>query len=198
MTSLKSYPANVHVSQHPCLRAKLSQLRSKDANARETKTLIHEIAMIVACEALATELKTVSTGTAETPLGYTYTTETVHPPVALVPILRSGLGMLDGKTKPTTHTPSPSSHPLNSSTTTQLSKPSSPPPSPSTTLVSSANPQPFSRWNTTTTSPTTALPPIAATPPRTSPSSSTLSSLLAVPRSRLSKRCWNGASRKSL
>ncbi|KAL8715384.1 MAG: hypothetical protein Q9220_000717 [cf. Caloplaca sp. 1 TL-2023] len=95
MAAADPYPANVHVSQHPCLCAKLSQLRSKDANARETKTLIHEIALIVACEALATELKAVSTGTAETPLGYTYTTEDVHPPVALVPILRSGLGMLD-------------------------------------------------------------------------------------------------------
>ena len=32
---------------------------------------------------------------AETPLSYTYTTETTTPHVALVPILRSGLGMLE-------------------------------------------------------------------------------------------------------
>ncbi|KAL8735910.1 MAG: hypothetical protein Q9166_000472 [cf. Caloplaca sp. 2 TL-2023] len=88
-------PSNVHISSHPCLRAKLSQLRSKDANARETKALVHEIAMIVAVEALASELETVFTGTGETPLGAQYTTETVHPPVALIPILRSGLGMLE-------------------------------------------------------------------------------------------------------
>ncbi|KAI4261717.1 MAG: hypothetical protein L6R42_003088 [Xanthoria sp. 1 TBL-2021] len=86
---------NVHISTHPCLRAKLSQLRSKHANARETKALIHEIALIVAVEALASELTSVNSGTADTPLGAQYTTETVHPPVALVPVLRSGLGMLE-------------------------------------------------------------------------------------------------------
>ena len=117
-----SLPVNVHVSTHPCLRAKLSQLRSKDANSRETKSLIHEIALIVGCEALAECLQIKSTGTvssictascrksvfdkfgypnngdcqAETPLGYTYSAETTTPRVALVPILRSGLGMVEG------------------------------------------------------------------------------------------------------
>ena len=33
----------------------------------------------------------------ETPLSYPYTTETISPHVVLVPILRSGLGMLEGK-----------------------------------------------------------------------------------------------------
>lgn len=56
-------PSNVHVSQHPCLRPKLSQLRSKTANARETKALVHEIALILGCEALASSLQTSSSGT---------------------------------------------------------------------------------------------------------------------------------------
>ena len=126
-----SLPVNVHVSTHPCLRAKLSQLRSKDANARETKTLIHEIALIVGCEALAECLQIKSTGTvssicaaywhqktisdkfgysdigdnqAETPLGYTYSAETTTPRLALVPILRSGLGMVEGMLHFQTHT----------------------------------------------------------------------------------------------
>lgn len=46
-------PPNVHVSKHPCLLSKLSQLRSKDATAKDVKTLIHEISLIVGCEALA-------------------------------------------------------------------------------------------------------------------------------------------------
>ena len=46
-------PPNVHVSKHPCVRAKLSQLRSKSTNARETRTLVHEIATIIAVDALA-------------------------------------------------------------------------------------------------------------------------------------------------
>ena len=46
-------PPNVKVSSHPCLRAKLSQLRSNKTQARETKTLVHEIALILGIEALA-------------------------------------------------------------------------------------------------------------------------------------------------
>ncbi len=56
-------PSNIHVSQHPCLWAKLSQLRSKTTKARETKALVHEIALIVGCEALASSLQTISSGT---------------------------------------------------------------------------------------------------------------------------------------
>ena len=47
-----SLPSNVRVSSHPCLRAKLSQLRSKNTNARETKTLVHEISLLLGSEAL--------------------------------------------------------------------------------------------------------------------------------------------------
>ena len=71
-------PANVHVSQHPCLRAKLSQLRSKHANARETKALVHEIALIVGCEALGSCLKTISSGTVS--LSYEDLTPFFHRP----------------------------------------------------------------------------------------------------------------------
>lgn len=56
-------PSSIHISTHPCVRAKLSQIRSKDVNARETQSLVHEIALIVACDALASELQTVSSGT---------------------------------------------------------------------------------------------------------------------------------------
>ena len=52
-------PFNVHVSTHPCARAKLSQLRSSATNARDTKTLVHEIATIVGCEAFAHGLEAV-------------------------------------------------------------------------------------------------------------------------------------------
>ncbi|MCJ1288758.1 hypothetical protein MMC34_000287 [Xylographa carneopallida] len=93
------FPPSVHISQHPCLQAKLSQLRSKSTTARETKALVHEIALILGCEALATGLQTESRGTDETPLGYSYTTTTLRPSrISLVPILRSGLGMVDALT----------------------------------------------------------------------------------------------------
>ena len=60
---------NVHVSSHPCVRAKLSHLRSKDANARDVKNYVHEIALILGSEALAKCLTTVDSGTVSLSLG---------------------------------------------------------------------------------------------------------------------------------
>ncbi|OAL23732.1 uracil phosphoribosyltransferase, variant [Fonsecaea nubica] len=90
-----SLPPNIHVSKHPCLRAKLSQLRSKSTNARETKSLIHEITLLLGTEALG-QLDIESTGTAETPIGYEYPYEAINcSKLTVVPILRSGLGMVE-------------------------------------------------------------------------------------------------------
>ena len=63
MANQFQFPSNVHVSTHPCVRAKLSQLRSSSTNARDTKILIHEIATLVGCEALAHGLTNIQTGT---------------------------------------------------------------------------------------------------------------------------------------
>ncbi|KAL6712712.1 hypothetical protein ACLMJK_009734 [Lecanora helva] len=87
-------PPNTHISTHPCLRAKLSQLRSKTTSARDTQTLVHDIALILGCEALGSSLQTIESGTDETPLNYPYTLETLTPTLAIVPILRSGLAMI--------------------------------------------------------------------------------------------------------
>lgn len=53
LLAMSNLPPSVHISRHPCLRAKLSQLRSKSRNARETKELVHEISLILGTEALA-------------------------------------------------------------------------------------------------------------------------------------------------
>ncbi|WPG99160.1 Hypothetical protein R9X50_00197100 [Acrodontium crateriforme] len=104
-----SLPANVHVSTHPCLAGKLSQLRSSSTNARDFRTLVHDIATILGCEALAQNLTVVEKGTDTSPLGYTYATKTTSPAqIALVPILRSGLSMQTAieallPTQPTVH-----------------------------------------------------------------------------------------------
>ncbi|KKA24036.1 Uracil phosphoribosyltransferase [Rasamsonia emersonii CBS 393.64] len=111
-------PANIHVSTHPCLRAKLSQLRSQSTtSSQEIKSLVHDIAAILGCEALAAGLRTLPSGTTEKkrnkkigrrkeimfgwhttgqdPLDVDYTTEAVEPSnIALIPVLRSGLGMV--------------------------------------------------------------------------------------------------------
>lgn len=53
---MSSLPSNVHVSRHPSLLAKLSQLRSKSTSARDVKNLIHEITLLLSSEALASSL----------------------------------------------------------------------------------------------------------------------------------------------
>jgi hypothetical protein len=117
---IMSLPQNVHVSSHPCLHAKLSLIRSESTTPRETRGLVHDIATILGVEAFA-GLKLTKTGTVRvlfthishensprtriltslqdrTPLGVEYETQSIDPAdLALVPILRSGLGMVDGK-----------------------------------------------------------------------------------------------------
>lgn len=89
-------PPNVHVSQHPCLRAKLSLLRSKNTRARDVKSLINEISTIVSVEAFAVALTATDGPKDETPIGFEYTTTAIGPKtLSLVPILRSGLGMVE-------------------------------------------------------------------------------------------------------
>lgn len=55
-------PPNVHVSRHPCLRAKLSQLRSQSTNSRDTNALVRDIASIVGVEALGQCLEVSTDG----------------------------------------------------------------------------------------------------------------------------------------
>ncbi|EGX94263.1 uracil phosphoribosyltransferase [Cordyceps militaris CM01] len=87
-------PPNVHVSQHPSLQAKISQLRSESTSSRETNALVHEIALIVACEALSQSLTTVAGPKDKSPIGAEYETTEVSPnTMCIVPILRSGLAM---------------------------------------------------------------------------------------------------------
>ncbi|KAJ5098140.1 hypothetical protein N7532_005141 [Penicillium argentinense] len=89
-------PPTVHISSHPCLQAKLSQLRSQSTTPRETRALVQEITSILGVEAFASGLALKKTGTDRTPLGIEYETQGIDPAdLALVPILRSGLGMVD-------------------------------------------------------------------------------------------------------
>ncbi|KAF2113046.1 uracil phosphoribosyltransferase-domain-containing protein [Lophiotrema nucula] len=92
-----SLPNNAHVSTHPCLKAKLSQLRSASTSSKDVQTLVHDIALMVGYEALASGLSSVDDGTDKSPLGYTYTKTSITPSpprISLVPILRSGLSMV--------------------------------------------------------------------------------------------------------
>ena len=60
---MSSLPTNVHISSHPCLKAKLSQLRSQSTSTRETRNLVNEIATIIGVEAFAVCLNSKKSGT---------------------------------------------------------------------------------------------------------------------------------------
>jgi len=61
-------PKNAHVSTHPCLQAKLSQLRSASTGSKDAQTLVHELALMVGYEALAAGLKAQEAGTVRSPI----------------------------------------------------------------------------------------------------------------------------------
>lgn len=89
-------PANVTVSNHPCLKVKLSQLRSATCSPKQTRALVKEISLLLACDALRSVLSVEEEGMDITPLGAEYPVETVSPKrIALIPILRSGLAMVE-------------------------------------------------------------------------------------------------------
>lgn len=81
------------VSDHPLIRHKVTLLRSKDTEPKKFRELIREVAMLLAYEATADlGLKEcpVQTPLAST-VGYELTDK-----IGLVPILRAGLGMVEG------------------------------------------------------------------------------------------------------
>jgi uracil phosphoribosyltransferase len=92
-----SLPSNITVSSHPCLQAKLSQLRSMSTSARETKSLVHELSLLLASEALGKTLSATSAGEDVSHMGVSFPVAKTSPGrIVLVPVLRSGLAMVDG------------------------------------------------------------------------------------------------------
>jgi len=85
--------SNVYVSEHPLVKHKLTLLRNAATEHKKFRELIRELAMLLGYEAMADlklEPMQVQTPLATAP-GYMLQEE-----VGLVPILRAGLGMVDG------------------------------------------------------------------------------------------------------
>ncbi|HEB63961.1 MAG TPA: uracil phosphoribosyltransferase [Chloroflexi bacterium] len=84
---------NVFASQHPLVAHKLARLRNKDTKPKKFRELVREISALLAYEATADlELMPVDI---ETPLTRTRGYE-LKDKIGLVPILRAGLGMVEG------------------------------------------------------------------------------------------------------
>lgn len=85
---------NVTILDHPLIRHKLAIIRNKTTDTKTFRDIIKEIAMLMAYEAF----KDIPTQQVmvETPLETTTQTVVKENSIAIVPILRAGLGMVDG------------------------------------------------------------------------------------------------------
>lgn len=85
---------NVHILDHPLIRHKLAIIRNKDTNTKQFREIIGELATLMAYESfkdVPTETKVV-----ETPLETVEQVVVKENSVAIIPILRAGLGMVEG------------------------------------------------------------------------------------------------------
>ena len=85
--------SNVVITNHPLIQHKLSILRSVETSSKEFRALIKEIAMLLCYEATRDlHLKEIEI---ETPICKTKVKSIEGKKLAVVPILRAGLGMVD-------------------------------------------------------------------------------------------------------
>ena len=85
---------NITISKHPLIQHKISMLRDKNTGTNEFRKLVEEIAMLEGFEALSDlPMEEVEV---ETPIEKCMTPMIAGRKLALVPILRAGLGMVSG------------------------------------------------------------------------------------------------------
>ncbi len=84
---------NIYPSHHPLVAHKLRILRDKNTEPKKFRELIREIAALLTYEATA-DLRTIERQV-ETPMGIA-NCQTLEEKIGLVPILRAGLGMVEG------------------------------------------------------------------------------------------------------
>lgn len=85
--------SNIFASKHPLVAHKLARLRDKKTDPKRFRELVREISALLAYEATA-DLATVPRDI-ETPLG-SAPGRNLKEKIGLVPILRAGLGMVEG------------------------------------------------------------------------------------------------------
>lgn len=86
--------AKVHIMDHPLIQHKIGIIRRSETGSRDFRGMISEIAMLMCYEATRDlELCDVEI---ETPICRTTVKELKGKKLAVIPILRAGLGMVDG------------------------------------------------------------------------------------------------------
>ncbi|MBR0142034.1 MAG: uracil phosphoribosyltransferase [Ruminococcus sp.] len=88
--------ADLHIINHPLVQHKISLLRDKNTGTKEFRELVSELAMLIGYEATRDlPLKEIEI---ETPVAVAKTKVISGRKLAVVPVLRAGLGMVDGVT----------------------------------------------------------------------------------------------------
>ena len=86
--------STVHVFEHPLIQHKLSILRDRNTSVKEFRELISEISMLM-CYEVTRDLP-LEEVEVETPVATAHCKRLAGKKLAIVPILRAGLGMVDG------------------------------------------------------------------------------------------------------
>jgi uracil phosphoribosyltransferase len=89
--------ANVHVLNHPLIQHKLSLIRNKETGSKDFRELVEEVSLLMAYE--VTRDFPLETIEVETPVEKCQCAMIAGKKVAIVPILRAGLGMVNGMIK---------------------------------------------------------------------------------------------------
>ena len=84
----------LHILHHPLLQHKLSIIRDKNTSVKEFREIVSEIATLMCYE--ATRDLPVEDVEIETPVAMAKFKRIAGKKMAIVPILRAGLGMVDG------------------------------------------------------------------------------------------------------
>lgn len=84
----------VHIFEHPLIQHKLGMMRDKTTGTKEFRELLDEISMLMVYE-VTRDLPTEEADV-ETPLGPTKIRVLAGMPIGIIPILRAGLGMVNG------------------------------------------------------------------------------------------------------
>lgn len=85
---------NVYIFDHPLIKHKISILRDKNTGQKEFRELVEEITTVMTCESMR-DMEMVEVEV-ETPLEKTKQWRIDDRNIAIVPILRAGLGMVSG------------------------------------------------------------------------------------------------------
>ena len=84
----------VHVLDHPLISDKLTRMRRRDTNSKDFRTLLHEISLLMGYE--VTRNFETKPATIETPICMGTFPVLKNDHYTIVPILRAGIGMVDG------------------------------------------------------------------------------------------------------